>query len=384
MRRLDFQDRRFRDIVGDSADDAKTAFMTAVAAVDPTKRVKSAVRQGLLDDWFGSREAPKPIHVLALGKAAPRMVWGLVESNVPFSGIGVAPKGVPFPQCLAFEWHAGDHPVVGSQSLAAGRAVEAWLGKLPPQATVLLLLSGGASACCDIPHTTEEKLLAEARSTPVGLSIDELAVRRAEASGFKQGRLGEMLSAAGADVRVWLMQDTPSPELVGGQPVLLDDVQHVVLATPRDAVAAAGSTLASAGWQCFEGEMIDGEVAQAVQKFCTMAQTLPPGSALIAGGETTCPVPDGAPRGGRNQHAAALVAGWLDQYGSGATFMAAGTDGVDGTTREAGAVVTRANHEAAAAAPRFDTHAVLEAQNATLRSGATGTNVADLWVMLLP
>lgn len=81
---------------------AQEAFLHGVAAVDPTRLVKARVRTGALDDWLGDRERPRTLTVLAVGKAAARMVWGLVEANVPLRGVGVHPGGVAVPRLEGF------------------------------------------------------------------------------------------------------------------------------------------------------------------------------------------------------------------------------------------------------------------------------------------
>ena len=116
----------------------------------------------------------------------------------------------------------------------------------------------------------------------------------------------------------------------------------------------------------------------------------PPGAvAVIAGGETTVrAVPGGC--GGRSQHLALAAAVVLD--GHDGVVLAAGTDGVDGPTDAAGAcvdgsTVTRARacgFDVGAALAVTDSHPVLAATGDLVRTGPTGTNVADLVVALRP
>jgi hydroxypyruvate reductase len=97
-------------------------------------------------------------------------------------------------------------------------------------------------------------------------------------------------------------------------------------------------------------------------------------------------VPGG--RGGRAQHLALAAAVTLD--GVPAVVLAAGTDGVDGPTDAAGALVdgtlaARARSggiDLEVALARTDSHPVLDALGALVRSGPTGTNVSDLVVAL--
>src|SRR5437867_3560937 len=113
------------------AEAALEAFLAGVAAADPTKIVRKAVRDGLIDDWLEDRERPKRIEVLAIGKGAARMLWGLVEAGVPFRGLGIAPRGVPLPAVDTVRWLVGEHPIPGPGSFAAGRELVAWAKSLP-------------------------------------------------------------------------------------------------------------------------------------------------------------------------------------------------------------------------------------------------------------
>jgi hydroxypyruvate reductase len=109
--------------------------------------------------------------------------------------------------------------------------------------------------------------------------------------------------------------------------------------------------------------------------------------AVVAGGETTVRVTPGA-RGGRSQHLALAAA--LALAGEGGAVLAAGTDGIDGPTDAAGACVdgqTIARARARGLDPEgalaaTDSHALLDATEDLVRTGPTGTNVADLVVAL--
>jgi len=111
-----------------------------------------------------------------------------------------------------------------------------------------------------------------------------------------------------------------------------------------------------------------------------------PGVVSIASGETTVNIlGDGV--GGRNQEAALAVA--IDKAGEDITFLACGTDGIDGPTPAAGAVVDGGTAFRAAAIgidlerslSRNDSHTALASAGATVVRGDTGTNVADLWMV---
>jgi glycerate-2-kinase len=115
-----------------------------------------------------------------------------------------------------------------------------------------------------------------------------------------------------------------------------------------------------------------------------------PPACVILGGETTVALGDRHGLGGRCQEIALAAAAVI---GTAAgrheiAVLAAGTDGRDGPTDAAGAIVdTRTvdrivskGIDAADALRRHDTHPALDAVDALFRTGATGTNVADLVV----
>lgn len=114
--------------------------------------------------------------------------------------------------------------------------------------------------------------------------------------------------------------------------------------------------------------------------------------ALLAGGETTVTL-KGNGRGGRNQEMALAFAMAAQQNGlTGCwTFLSGGTDGRDGPTDAAGGIVDqdtitrmlRAGLDPVAMLDNNDSYTALKSSQDLLDTGATGTNVADLQVLLI-
>jgi glycerate-2-kinase len=176
-----------------------------------------------------------------------------------------------------------------------------------------------------------------------------------------------------------------------GDPVL----EHVVtriLAGNRTAVDAAAAAARRLG---FEPHVIREELrddAEGAARRVVAALDLAPRHrpvAVVAGGETTVRVVRGG-RGGRSQHLALTAA--LALVGRPGIVLAAGTDGIDGSTDVAGAcvdgeTVARARargFDCVAALAATDSNPLLAASGDLLRTGPTGTNVADLVVALRP
>jgi glycerate 2-kinase len=112
---------------------------------------------------------------------------------------------------------------------------------------------------------------------------------------------------------------------------------------------------------------------------------------LLSAGEVTVRVPSGATgKGGRNQHFALLCS---EAIGGGEiTVLSAGSDGIDGNSPAAGALVdgsTMARADAvgrsvAAALAAFDSYSVLSLLGDTVMTGPTGNNLRDLRILLAP
>lgn len=131
---------------------------------------------------------------------------------------------------------------------------------------------------------------------------------------------------------------------------------------------------------------------QLVLHALAVATDLKQPTALIAGGETTVTL-KGSGRGGRNQEMALAFALAAEKHGliGNWAFLSGGSDGRDGPTDAAGGIVDQyslrrmrdAAIDPAAMLDDNNSHAALQAANDLLRCGATGTNVADLQVLLL-
>ncbi len=132
----------------------------------------------------------------------------------------------------------------------------------------------------------------------------------------------------------------------------------------------------------------DGEVDRLAVRL-THELHLSQAQVCVWGGESVVRLPPNPGRGGRNQHlalaAARLIAGHDDLL-----FLAAGTDGTDGATDDAGALVdgdtcgrlTLAGMDVDATLRAADSQTALAAAGDLVHTGPTGTNVGDLVVGL--
>lgn len=210
-----------------------------------------------------------------------------------------------------------------------------------------------------------------------------------------------------------LHPETPKPR----HPAFAHVLSQVVV-TNRDACEGAAAHARELGYSAeVVAEPLTGEAAEygvrIARALIEKRRTMAPGSrhCVVWGGEPTVnltpvaipvdrrgrpllPPPAQPPPGGRCQELALAAARTLDGAGDdadGISILAAGTDGRDGTTDAAGAVVDRttwhaiseAGHDPAQALAAHDAHRALASVGALLRPGPTGTNVMDVVIGLI-
>jgi hydroxypyruvate reductase len=180
--------------------------------------------------------------------------------------------------------------------------------------------------------------------------------------------------------------ETPKPD-----DRVFSQVTHVVVGNNRLVVEAAAGAAGRLGYPpLIATGALEGEARDAARALVARARALTPPACLVAGGETTVTV-TGRGRGGRCQEFA-LAAALALEPGDRLTVLAAGTDGTDGPTDAAGALVdgaTLARGRDLGLDPRRaladnDAHACLGAAGALVVTGPTYTNLLDLYIVLAP
>jgi glycerate-2-kinase len=362
-------------------------------------------------------------------------------------GAVVSPEDVPapYPTLLSLR---GDHPLPGRHSFAAASKIADVTQGRRGNDTVIVLLSGGTTSLVGAPlrgMSEADLTMLYELLLGSGLDIAQMNVVRKRFSRWGAGRLALALAPAAthcfavsdvadddlstigsgpcspdassvSDVLAVLERAALTSKLPAGHRDYLTAVRrgttpetpkrshpafaHVsarVIANNRNAVDGAAAFARSAGMTVeVARERLSGEAARAGE---TIARQLiarraegASNHASIWGGETTVTL--GAARtagagGGRCQELALAAARVLHDAGdaaSGITLLAAGTDGRDGATDAAGAIVTSATWTAIGAAGRDATHALAahESNGALRAAGAligrrdTGTNVNDI------
>ncbi len=385
----------------------------AVAAVHGGRVTRAALR----DEAFEGA-----VDLIALGKAALPMARGAWEALGPRIRRALVVTGAGYetseaPPTGRFQVLRGDHPLPGEGSLAAGAALVDFVRTQPPAGGWLVLLSGGASSLVEHPAPgVDLDLLRRANAWLLasGLPIKGVNAVRRRLSALKGGGLLRLL--APGPVWAGYLSDIPGdhlPDLGSGplfpecpplpaglpdwlaaacqweaQPPPAMPVSHRLLAGLPQALAAAARSARERGWTVHDhGVELHGEAAEVGARLGRwLAREAPPGVHLW-GGETTVTLPPEPGRGGRNQTLALAAAQELAER-DGVVLLAAGTDGRDGVSDHAGALVDgttlararAAGLDAQEALARADSAPLLAAVGDALPARATATNVADLVV----
>jgi hydroxypyruvate reductase len=389
--------------------------------------------------------------LIGMGKAAAKMAEVAAELLGPALSAGVLvtkyghAAGARLPGCLRVI-EAG-HPVPDENGLAGAVAIKELLKDVRPADLVLVLVSGGASALTPLPvppisladlqHITElllrsgatinelntvrkhidrlkggglARLAAPARlaalilSDVVGDPLDVIASgptvpdastyqdawQIMERYGLLAGAPPAILSHLSAGCK-GQQPDTPKP----GDP-LFERTANVLVGSNRQAAYEALAEAARLGYAglllstFMEGEAREiGKLAAALgRSLVQQNDPLAPPACLVLGGETTVTMTS-AGKGGRNQELALSAAHGLAGL-SGVALMALATDGSDGPTDAAGAIVDgatlekirRQRRDPADDLRQHNSYLALQAAGSLMFTGPTGTNVNDLIVIL--
>jgi len=403
-------------------------FDAAIEAASPARAVPPALPS-----------APKGrTVVIGAGKAAAAMARAVEEHwPAPLSGFVVTAAGHGL-ACERIEVVEAAHPMPDEHGLRAAERALALVRGLGRDDLVLALISGGGSALLALPArglSLADKRAVTAALLRSGAAIGEINAVRKHLSAIKGGRLAA--AAAPARVVTLVISDVPGddPATVASGPTLpdatsfadaravlaryritppdvvarhlalaadetpkrLDRAEATVIARARDALDAAAERARHLGIEPIVlGDSIEGEAREVAGDHARLtlrhAREGRP-CALISGGETTVTIGQGAAgKGGRNTEFLLALALALDGA-PGIFAIACDTDGIDGDSDAAGAIV-RPNSLANARARGLDPAACLAGHDSARLFGALGdlvvtgptrTNVNDFRaIMVLP
>jgi hydroxypyruvate reductase len=404
----------------------RSCYAAAVAAVQPEAALHGPLRERAPDDL--------PCWIISVGKASHGMAHAIVEwldehGRTPDGGIVVAAQALAPPHAALIAL-TGDHPIPRARSARAAAAIADIVGRIPANAEVHVAISGGASALMagprsplTMPDVTQlfELLISS------GLDIRQMNAARKRATRWSAGRLA--LALAPCRLHLWVISDVIGDDLesIGSGPCtgdgwtsdevlallasrgLLDQLPEVVtealrqetpkpddpflqslvpriVANNHSAVAAAAAAARRSGVEVqVMPDLLQGDAAEmgrSIAKAMTTNAAVP--RVMIWGGETVVTIASDSGTGGRSQELALAAAERLQ--GRSGILLAAGTDGRDGPTDAAGALVdgntwarvTASGRDAAADLGHHDSYPALNAAGALIKTGPSGTNVCDI------
>jgi glycerate 2-kinase len=370
-----------------------------LAAVDGRRRTADS-----LEALRTAGSGPTSYHVAAVGKAAGAMALGAhdalggsIRRMLIIAKDGHLEAGVN--HLPGVEILESSHPLPDERSLRAGQRLCEFVADMPAAVMPLFLISGGASSLVEVltPGSSLQELRQlNAAGLASGADIGELNARRRTISRLKGGGLTARLN--GRPALALFVSDVPGDDpavigsgILGAVPGAggdcADQVTRRIIARIEDAMQAVGAravnlrTWISAAR--FAGDA-DRLAVRLTHELCLSGAQV-----CVWGGESVVRLPANPGRGGRNQHlalaAARLIAGEEDLL-----FLAVGTDGTDGPTDDAGALVdgetcarvTVAGLDVERSLVAADSQAALAAAGDLVHTGPTGTNVGDLAVGL--
>ena len=430
---------------------AVTIWQAAVAAVRPADLLRRALVDPSAPLRRTLEEAPR-ILVVGAGKAGAAMSAALEAQLPDFLGRMEGVVNVPA-ECVrplgAIRLHAA-RPAGTNQPTAEGvegsRRILELIAGAGPDDVGICLLSGGGSALLPAPVeglTLEDKQQVTALLHACGATINEMNAVRKHLSRIKGGRLaqqfrgGSLTSLIISDVigdpldviasgptapdpttftdalavlakydlthrvppNVRLHLERGAAGLVPETPKSLPDtVANRVIGNNPLALAAASAKAHELGYRVLDlGSFLDGEtqavaatLASIVRSTRADGKPVPPPVCILSGGETTVTLGTSGGLGGRNQEFVLASMVKLGPAGlRGVAVVSGGTDGEDGPTDAAGAVVdettwTRAGRrEPSDYLDRHDAYHFFDATGDLLRTGLTETNVMDVRVTLV-
>lgn len=406
-------------------------FDRAVVAAQPGRH--------LVDHLPPPPRPPGRTIVVGAGKATAAMAEALEAARGDVVGTIAIPEGTPC-ECRVIECLTSSHPVPDERSVAAARRMRERVTGLTADDQVIALISGGGSALLCDPvdgFSLEDKRALTGALLKSGATIREINCVRQAVSRIKGGRLAAL--AAPAPVYTLLVSDVPgddpatiasgptvaSPFHAGeaaavlkryGVPVpdalhtaeredplptaaeLAHRCHHAIVCSPMHSLQAAAATAREQGiTPLILGDALEGEAADMgticagiARSVAAHGQPLAPPAVLLSGGESSVTIAGPAGRGGRNTELALSMAIALAGHER-IHAIACDTDGIDGSERNAGALIDPGTLERGRAAgldplqylAGHDAYTYFESLDDLVITGPTGTNVNDFRAILI-
>ncbi|HEX2836347.1 MAG TPA: DUF4147 domain-containing protein [Thermoanaerobaculia bacterium] len=341
--------------------DLKEIYLTSLSMCAPDVLVQAHVDESM------------PRNVVAIGKCAGALLDGVARVHRIENAFVAIPEHYRLPQTEA-ELHIGGHPRMTRASFDAGRAL---LRFVDAHDDVLFLISGGGSACVEVPlppFTEDDVARRNAQLIASGSSIGEINAERRRISAIKGGRLGARVRGRAVTL-VYSDVSTNQWSDVASGPVRPD----ALIADNTTLVRAAASLIGTRAVTI--EEQLECDVDGAARFLARRAEALQSGQILVAGGEPTVTI-RGDGRGGRCSEMAVRFAMLSD-----CEALFGSSDGVDGNSGVA-AIHLPAPRNAGtgadaveAALARSDSFSIAAQLGEPIMIAAAGNNLRDLYLV---
>lgn len=326
----------------------------------------------------------------------------------------------------------GSHPIPDQRTLDSTKALVEMMHECSEDDLYIYLLSGGSSALLELPIETvglDELQDATKLMLSNNIKIQYINMLRKHISSVKGGRLAQKCLAKGIVLVVSDVIDNPL-DGIGSAPLYADEssfedvkkileekklfekmplsiqnliqkgIDKIIEDTPKQPlkrvshyIVASNIHAQQSAMECAKNlglnvelskKQMHGEVNQMVDKIFEYAKKSTK-ECIIFGGECTVEL-RGNGKGGRNQHATLLMLKKLREEHLNYTFLSASTDGIDGNSDAAGAVVDLNSDfsklDIDEYIDNFDSYNFFKQTDSLITTGPTGTNVIDLAIIL--
>jgi len=433
--------------------DLEDIFRAGLKAVDPERAVRKYVRRKGKRLFVGDRSYAldrfKRIFLIGAGKGTAPMAKALEDilgDRLTNGWISVK-YGYGMPLGKTHTMEAG-HPIPDEAGLRATEIVLDQIRECTGEDLIICAFSGGGSALLPAPSppiNLDQKQETTHLLLDSGATINEINAIRKHLSGTKGGWLAKsaypatLVSLILSDVigdRLDVIASGPTvpdestfadcteiiqrynlvdrlPETVAehfrqggagmvpetpkvGDPAF-SKVQNLIVGNNRGALLAAQEQAVSLGYKTMVlSSQIEGEAREVARVFaaigkeiCKAGLPISSPACVLAGGEPTVTI-QGKGKGGRNQELALACAISIDGWDR-IFLLSAGTDGTDGPTDAAGAIVSGLTCRSARQADldpysyllANDSYSFFESLGDLLKTGPTRTNVMDIICMLV-
>lgn len=422
-------------------------FQECLRKIHPTEIIPAAVSYDSenktleIDKDIHELSKSKEIYITGTGKASVSMaeaVKSILQNNLK-SGLIIAPE-LPSKNLSKIDIMSASHPLPDESSVNAANKLIQFAESIPEGSTVINLISGGTSSLFCKPaqgisigyYAEMVRILLKS-----GASIDEINLVRKSVSQVKAGRF--LHSLRHTYLIDLIISDVPddNPGNIGSGPTTAQqfsyqDVESVlskynldsklpesvthhihkhsarkfksdeidrhhsyIISSARKTAKIAAKLIEQHGFKTvIDNEAWSGSIDQFQQHIMDKVEKYienPSPTALIFYGECTVEV-SGSGKGGRNQELALRMAKLLSNYDQNIIFLSAGTDGVDGPTDAAGAVVDQKTKSVTEAEgieiqsflENNDSYHFFEHMGGHIKTGPTGNNVMDLQLLFIP